>query len=92
MMLPIYKSFLHVEYLSLLHVSVILPQESVNHSLSNLLTYPWIEEKVARAELFVHGGYYDFIDCTFEKWTLDYEGGNLEKNSRFAVKNQFYWC
>ncbi|KAE8009254.1 hypothetical protein FH972_005703 [Carpinus fangiana] len=67
-------------------------KESVNHSLSNLLTYPWIEEKVARGELFVHGGYYDFIDCTFEKWTLDYEGGNLEKNSRFAVKNQFYWC
>lgn len=67
-------------------------KESVNHSLLNLLTYPWIEEKVARGELFVHGGYYDFVDCTFEKWTLDYEGGNLEKNSRFAVKNQFYWC
>ncbi|XP_059445988.1 beta carbonic anhydrase 5, chloroplastic-like isoform X1 [Corylus avellana] len=67
-------------------------KESVYHSLSNLLTYPWIEEKVARGELFVHGGYYDFVECTFEKWTMDYEGGNLQKNSRFAVKNQFYWC
>jgi hypothetical protein len=88
----IYKRFLHVEYLILLHVCVILPQESVNHSLLNLLTYLWIEEKVARGELLVHGGYYDFVDCTFEKWTLDYEGGNLEENSRFVVKNQFYWC
>ena len=40
----------------------------------------------------LHGGYYDFVDCTFEKWTLDYKGSNLGKNSRFAVKNRFYWC
>ncbi|KAF5444215.1 hypothetical protein F2P56_036705 [Juglans regia] len=67
-------------------------KESVNHSLLNLLTYPWIEEKVAEGVLSLHGGYYDFIDCTFEKWTLDYKASNREKNSRFAVKNQFYWC
>ncbi|KAG2703894.1 hypothetical protein I3760_06G158800 [Carya illinoinensis] len=67
-------------------------KESVNHSLLNLLTYPWIEEKVAEGALSVHGGYYDFIDCTFEKWTLDYKASNREKHSRFAVKNQFYWC
>ncbi|KAG2704991.1 hypothetical protein I3760_05G031500 [Carya illinoinensis] len=67
-------------------------KESINHSLINLLTYPWIEERVAKGELSVHGGYYDFVDCTFEKWTLDYKESNWEKNSRFAVKNQFYWC
>lgn len=70
----------------------LLLQESVDHSLLNLLTYPWIEQKVAKGELSVHGGYYDFVDCTFEKWTLDYKGSNLGKNSRLPVKNRFYWC
>lgn len=67
-------------------------KESVNHSLLNLLTYPWIEEKVAKGELSVHGGYYDFIDCTFEKWTLDYKGSKSDRSGRHAVKNQLYWC
>ncbi|KAF3975171.1 hypothetical protein CMV_001557 [Castanea mollissima] len=67
-------------------------KESVDHSLVNLLTYPWIEQKVAKGELSVHGGYYDFVDCTFEKWTLDYKGSNFGKNSRLPVKNRFYWC
>ncbi|KAJ7946778.1 Carbonic anhydrase [Quillaja saponaria] len=67
-------------------------KESVNQSLSNLLTYPWIEEKVAKGELFVHGGYYDFIDCTFEKWTLDYRGSKNDKNGRFAIKDRSFWC
>ncbi|XP_030943257.1 beta carbonic anhydrase 5, chloroplastic isoform X2 [Quercus lobata] len=67
-------------------------KESVDHSLLNLLTYPWIEQKVAKGELSLHGGYYDFVDCTFEKWTLDYKGSNLGKNSRLPVKNRFYWC
>ncbi|XP_019440341.1 PREDICTED: beta carbonic anhydrase 5, chloroplastic-like [Lupinus angustifolius] len=66
-------------------------KESINNSLSNLLTYPWIEEKVAKEELFVHGGYYNFIDCSFEKWTLDYRGTKLEENGRIAVKNKVFW-
>ncbi|KAB1206665.1 Carbonic anhydrase 2, chloroplastic [Morella rubra] len=61
-------------------------KESVNHSLLNLLTYPWIEEKVAKGQLSVHGGYYDFVDCTFEKWTLDFEGSNCEKSSTCSQK------
>ncbi|KAI3445782.1 hypothetical protein Pfo_002447 [Paulownia fortunei] len=52
-------------------------KESINRSLLNLLTYPWIEEQVIRGTLSIHGGYYDFIDCTFEKWTLDYRGSSL---------------
>lgn len=67
-------------------------QESVNCSLLNLLTYPWIEEKVKKGTLSLHGGYYDFIDCTFEKWTLDYEGSNLKESDKFAVRNQSFWC
>lgn len=66
-------------------------KESVNHSLLNLLSYPWIEEKVAKGELAIHGGYYDFIDCSFEKWTLDYRGTKLEENGRIAAKNKIFW-
>ncbi|XP_050385597.1 beta carbonic anhydrase 5, chloroplastic-like isoform X2 [Argentina anserina] len=67
-------------------------KESVNRSLLNLLTYPWIEEKVKKGIVSVHGGYYDFVDCTFEKWTLDYKEDNLkEKHGRISVKNQLRW-
>ena len=66
-------------------------QESVNHSLLNLLTYPWIEEKLANGELNVHGGYYDFIDCSFEKWTLAYRETKMAKNGRIAAVNKMFW-
>lgn len=67
-------------------------KESVNRSLSNLLTYPWIEERVMRGTLSLHGGYYDFIDCSFEKWTLDYLGSSLKENgSGHAIKNRAFW-
>ncbi|XP_021280158.1 beta carbonic anhydrase 5, chloroplastic isoform X2 [Herrania umbratica] len=67
-------------------------KESINCSLLNLLTYPWIEEKVKKGELSLHGGYYDFVDCTFEKWTLDYKGSVMEGKNRVVVKNQSFWC
>ncbi|KAL2342060.1 hypothetical protein Fmac_010000 [Flemingia macrophylla] len=67
-------------------------KESINHSLMNLLSYPWIEEKVANEKLSIHGGYYDFIDCSFEKWTLDYRGTKLEENGGIAAKNKIFWC
>ncbi|KAF3435086.1 hypothetical protein FNV43_RR22173 [Rhamnella rubrinervis] len=68
-------------------------KESVNHSLLNLLSYPWIEEKVRKGVLCIHGGYYDFVDCTFEKWTLDYKESNLKEESvEFSVKDQLFWC
>ncbi|XP_030539360.1 beta carbonic anhydrase 5, chloroplastic isoform X2 [Rhodamnia argentea] len=67
-------------------------KESVNRSLLNLLTYPWIEEQVMRGNLSLHGGYYDFVDCTFEKWTLDYyktiSRGNKDM---IAVKGRSFW-
>ncbi|KAH7575560.1 hypothetical protein ACOSP7_004743 [Xanthoceras sorbifolium] len=66
-------------------------KESVNCSLKNLLTYPWIKEKVIKGILSLHGGYYNFVDCTFEKWTLDYEGSHWEESDKFAVKNRSFW-
>ncbi|XP_021899965.1 beta carbonic anhydrase 5, chloroplastic isoform X2 [Carica papaya] len=68
-------------------------KESVNCSLLNLLTYPWIEERVKKGVLSIHGGYYNFVDCTFEKWTLDYEASQVyEEHRRIAVKDRSYWC
>ncbi|XXG69202.1 hypothetical protein AAC387_Pa06g2130 [Persea americana] len=65
-------------------------KESVNRSLLNLLTYPWIEERVSKGILCLHGGYYDFVKCTFEKWTLDYKG-SMEVQSKLAIKNYESW-
>ncbi|PON98317.1 Carbonic anhydrase [Trema orientale] len=68
-------------------------KESINRSLRNLLTYPWIEEKVREGVLSLHGGYYDFVDCTFEKWTLDYDESSLkEEDEGISVKDQLFWC
>ncbi|XP_058751996.1 beta carbonic anhydrase 5, chloroplastic-like isoform X1 [Vicia villosa] len=64
---------------------------SINHTLVNLLSYPWIKEKVEKEELSIHGGYYDFTDCSFEKWTLDYRGTELEENGRIATKDEVFW-
>ncbi|XP_054804294.1 beta carbonic anhydrase 5, chloroplastic-like [Prosopis cineraria] len=66
-------------------------KESVNNSLSNLLTYPWIETKVATGELSIHGGYYDFTECTFEKWTLDYKKTKTEESGGVTVKDRIFW-
>ncbi|XP_047047542.1 beta carbonic anhydrase 5, chloroplastic-like [Lolium rigidum] len=65
-------------------------KESINSSLLNLLTYPWIEERVKEGSLNLHAGYYNFIDCTFEKWTLVYRPG-LEGGSKYAIKNRSTW-
>ncbi|KAM0948982.1 putative carbonic anhydrase [Dioscorea sansibarensis] len=65
-------------------------KESLNASLLNLLTYPWIEERVNEGSLSLHGGYYDFTDCSFEKWTLVYRQG-LEGGSKYAIKNRSFW-
>ncbi|KAJ0262840.1 Beta carbonic anhydrase 5 [Hirschfeldia incana] len=65
---------------------------SINHSLERLLGYPWIEEKVRKGSLSLHGGYYDFVNCTFEKWTVDYEGSRgKNEGSGIAVKNRSVW-
>ncbi|XP_074555838.1 beta carbonic anhydrase 5, chloroplastic-like [Curcuma longa] len=65
-------------------------KESINGSLLNLLTYPWIEQRVSEGTLSLHGGYYDFSNCTFEKWTLVYRQG-LEGGSKYAIKNRSFW-
>lgn len=65
-------------------------KESINSSLLNLLSYPWIEKRVIEGKLSLHGGYYDFVNCTFQKWTLEYREG-LEGGSKYAIKNRSFW-
>ncbi|KAD4179339.1 hypothetical protein E3N88_27930 [Mikania micrantha] len=67
-------------------------KESINNSLLNLLTYPWLESRVAEGLLSLHGGYYDFVDCTYEKWTLDYQKNSQRQESvGYAIKNREFW-
>ncbi|XAR72402.1 Carbonate dehydratase [Bertholletia excelsa] len=67
-------------------------KESINRSLLNLLTYPWIEERLTKGLLTIHGGYYDFINCTFEKWTLDYQESSIRRETGMCcIKNREFW-
>ncbi|XP_019168985.1 PREDICTED: beta carbonic anhydrase 5, chloroplastic isoform X1 [Ipomoea nil] len=66
-------------------------KESLHHSLLNLLTYPWIKNKVVEGQLLIHGGYYDFVDCTFEKWTLGYTKSSSMVHNQYCIKNREFW-
>ncbi|XAR72632.1 Carbonate dehydratase [Bertholletia excelsa] len=46
----------------------ILEREAVNHSLMNLLTYPYVKDKVAKKTLTLMGGYYEFVEGRFDVW------------------------
>ncbi|KAK7385387.1 hypothetical protein VNO78_31104 [Psophocarpus tetragonolobus] len=67
-------------------------KESINQSLLNLLSYPWIEDRVRRESLSLHGGYYNFSNCSFEKWTLDFKQCNKKEENSYVVKEQEFWC
>ncbi|KAG6633108.1 hypothetical protein I3843_12G026100 [Carya illinoinensis] len=41
-------------------------KEAVKLSLTNLLTYPYVRKAIANNALKLMGGYYDFVDGTFE--------------------------
>ncbi|KFK28127.1 hypothetical protein AALP_AA8G476000 [Arabis alpina] len=65
-------------------------KESVNCSLRNLLTYPWIVDRVKNGTLSIHGGHYDFTECTFEKWTVDYKKRSYVEG-KITVKDRSIW-
>ena len=54
-------------------------RESVNVSLANLLTFPWIKDAVARRTLQLHGWYYDMNEATMSTWKLRYQITDYEK-------------
>ncbi|XP_042497246.1 carbonic anhydrase 2-like [Macadamia integrifolia] len=47
-------------------------KEAVNVSLSNLLTYPFVRDGLMKKSLALKGGYYDFINGSFELWGLEF--------------------
>jgi carbonic anhydrase len=44
-------------------------KEAILVSLGNLLTFPWISERIAQGELAVHGWYFDLEQGRLEKWS-----------------------
>ncbi|KAM1023288.1 hypothetical protein TB2_044067 [Malus domestica] len=66
-------------------------KESINRSLLNLRTYPWIENKAKKELICLHGGYYDFSSCTFEKWSLDINGSSSFVGGRYLIKDEALW-
>ncbi|KAK9090422.1 hypothetical protein Sjap_023599 [Stephania japonica] len=47
-------------------------KEAVNVSLANLLTYPFVRDGLVNKTLALKGGYYDFVNGSFELWGLDF--------------------
>ncbi|XVE57140.1 hypothetical protein DITRI_Ditri04bG0067400 [Diplodiscus trichospermus] len=43
---------------------------SVKNSMANLLTYPYVRDVVANGSMTLRGGYYDFVNGTFEQWRM----------------------
>jgi carbonic anhydrase len=44
-------------------------KEAILISLGNLLTFPWISERIAKGELAVHGWYFDLEHGRLERWS-----------------------
>ncbi|KAK6924854.1 Carbonic anhydrase [Dillenia turbinata] len=47
-------------------------KESVTFSLKNLLSYPYVRDRVEKKELLLLGAYYDFVVGKFCVWGLDF--------------------
>nr|WAU86912.1 birch protein [Betula platyphylla] len=43
-------------------------KEAVNLSLIHLLSYPYVQKALANKKLRLMGGYYNFVDGTFDRW------------------------
>ncbi|XP_050205960.1 carbonic anhydrase 2-like isoform X2 [Mercurialis annua] len=46
---------------------------TVNVSLANLLTYPYVKEGVMKKSVALKGAHYDFVKGAFELWDLDFK-------------------
>ncbi|KAK9276897.1 hypothetical protein L1049_006434 [Liquidambar formosana] len=47
-------------------------KEAVNVSLGNLFTYPFVREAVLKNILALKGAHYNFVNGTFEVWSIDF--------------------
>ncbi|CAN8253871.1 unnamed protein product, partial [Cochlearia groenlandica] len=62
-------------------------KESIKDSVMNLVTYPWIRDKVKRGEVKIHGCYYNLSDCSLEKWRLNSDNNN----NGFYISDRELW-
>ncbi|XP_028769902.1 carbonic anhydrase 2 [Neltuma alba] len=46
-------------------------KESVNNSLVNLQTYPYVQREMRKNKMGLYGGYYDFVKGEFKLWKYD---------------------
>ncbi|XP_062169406.1 carbonic anhydrase 2-like [Alnus glutinosa] len=46
-------------------------KEAVNLSLFNLLSYPYVQKALAHRKLRLMGGYYNFVEGTFDRWEFE---------------------
>ncbi|OMO81463.1 Carbonic anhydrase [Corchorus capsularis] len=46
----------------------LLEKESVENSMANLLTYPFVRNAVENGSITLRGGYYNFDNGTFQQW------------------------
>lgn len=46
-------------------------QEAVNLSLANLLTFPFIEERLQSGHLQIYGMHYDFVEGRLTSWRIE---------------------
>eukprot|EP00238_Polyblepharides_amylifera_P001583 CAMPEP_0196570358 /NCGR_PEP_ID=MMETSP1081-20130531/429_1 /TAXON_ID=36882 /ORGANISM="Pyramimonas amylifera, Strain CCMP720" /LENGTH=321 /DNA_ID=CAMNT_0041886753 /DNA_START=113 /DNA_END=1079 /DNA_ORIENTATION=+ len=44
---------------------------SINASLSNLLTFPFLKEAISSRELHIHGAYYNLQELSLKTWSMD---------------------
>ncbi|XP_031379635.1 carbonic anhydrase 2-like isoform X2 [Punica granatum] len=47
-------------------------KEAVNTSLANLLSYPFVRDRLIKGTLALKGGYYDFVHGRFDLWGLEF--------------------
>jgi carbonic anhydrase len=51
---------------------------SIDQSLKNLMTFPWIQERVSAGTLNLHGWWYNMADGNVKMWQLEFNYTNEE--------------
>ena len=53
-------------------------QSSIDQSLKNLMTFPWIQERVSAGTLDLHGWWYNMASGSVKMWQLEVKHANEE--------------
>jgi carbonic anhydrase len=83
------KTIESCEDLSLEQQIDICAKHSIVNSIDNLLTFPWIEERVNKHQLFIHGWYFDIETGTIKEYLSENKsfeelGNNIFFNLKIA--------